>query len=89
MVHPRPRGLLIVLAALIVLGVVSLFFSALQYQTSKAASRADVDRNARLTQEVQVGVHQLCVMAADIARQAHLHPADCLKPSNLDFERRP
>lgn len=83
MVHPRPKGLLAILTILVVVGVVSLFFSALQYQTSRQASRADVDRNARLTQQVQVGVHQLCVMAADIARQAHLHPAECITPTTL------
>jgi cell division protein FtsL len=85
--HDRaPRGVVPVLLLLAVLGVVSLFFSALQYQQTRSATRADVDRNARLTHEVRQAVFELCEKAAEIATSAGLTVEPCKVPDPLDLE---
>lgn len=87
--HRAPRGLIVVLGVLIVVGVASLFFSALQYQAQQSASRASVDRNAQLTYEVHLGVYEVCLKAVEIAERAGIPVSPCEKPEPLDLEEAP
>lgn len=84
--HHAPRGLIVILGLLMIVGVVSLFISALQYQTSRSATRADVDRNAELSQKVLEGVYQTCLKANEIGEAAGLTVTPCTKPEPLIIE---
>lgn len=81
---PRtPRGLLILVVLLVAVGVASLVVSYTNYQVSAAAKSEQVDRNARLTIEVQRQSFRTCEAIARIAAQVHLEPPKCTPPTTF------
>lgn len=82
---PRsPRGLLVLIGVAVLVGVASLVVSYVNYQVGTTASNEQVDRNARLTIEVQRQGYETCKAIERVAVQVHLRPPRCTPPSTFE-----